>query len=75
MNSEPLLTITLTESQYQDTRQAISSQITHWLLLSTDASFKNTAGAKVMVHDLEIIRDHFDVHYRKSMMLRGVKTN
>ena len=73
MNKEPLLTITLTEQQYNDVRRALDDQVSHWLRLSTDKTFKNKHGAEIVFRDLARIRDHFDMHYRKSMMLRGIK--
>jgi len=73
MNKEPMLTITLTEQQYNDVRRALNDQVSHWLILSTDNTFKNKHGAEIMFRDLTRIRDHFDEHYRKSMMLRGIK--
>ena len=73
MNKEPMLTITLTEQQFNDVRQALNAQVSKWLLLSTDNTFENKQGAQIMCRDLTSIRDHFDKHYRKSMMLRGIK--
>jgi len=73
MNKEPMLTITLTEEQFNDVRRALNAQVTHWLLLSTDNTFENQQGAETICRDLTNIRDHFDKHYRKSMMLRGIK--
>ena len=73
MNKEPMITITLTEEQFNDVRRALNDQVQHWLLLSTDNTFKNKRGAEIVFRDLTRIRDHFDKHYRKSMMLRGIK--
>ena len=73
MNKEAMLTITLTEEQFNDVRRALSAQVSQWLLLATDNTFENKQGAEIMFRDLLTIRDHFDKHYRKSMMLRGIK--
>tara|TARA_R110002012_G_scaffold15354_4_gene61353 strand:- start:1884 stop:2105 length:222 start_codon:yes stop_codon:yes gene_type:complete len=70
MNKEPLICITLTESDYLEVRAAISFRATDCLIKSLEEGYEHVEGARLNYRYLDKIHDQFNLHYKNIIQAR-----
>ena len=63
-NKEAQICITLSESDYLEVRDAISSSSSKCLIRSLKDDYEHANGARLRHHQLDRIKGHFDDHYK-----------
>ncbi len=69
-NKEPQICITLSESDYLEVRDAISSSSSDCLSRSLKTDYEHNKGAYLRHQQLDRIKGQFDDHYKNIIQMR-----
>lgn len=71
MDKEPKICITLSESDFLEVRDAISSASTEALLRGLDADYEHKEGSMLRHRIFDRITDQFNDHYKNILQARA----